>query len=59
GAEPDDVLGYAAQRQDRITGVPARVIQSVNSDLFNKATTSLKNAEGDLALHFGVESAPY
>lgn len=35
--EPDDVVEYAAQRPDRITGVPARAILSANSDLFNKA----------------------
>jgi|AKYZ01.1.fsa_nt_gi hypothetical protein len=36
-AEPDDVVGYAAQRQNRITGVAAGCILLANSDLFNKA----------------------
>ncbi|MDW3567383.1 hypothetical protein, partial [Enterobacter asburiae] len=38
-------VGYAAQRPDRITGVPARVIQSVNSDLFNKAAARLLSSK--------------
>lgn len=35
--KPDDVVRYAAQRQGRITSVPAGTILFTASDLFNKA----------------------
>ncbi|MEB7742378.1 hypothetical protein NGB58_24905, partial [Escherichia coli] len=44
-AEPDDVVGYAAQRQNRITGVAVGGILLANSDLFNKATVCPTNSD--------------
>ena len=39
---PDDVVGYAGQRQDRITRIAAGVILSAHSDLFNKAQRTIR-----------------